>query len=84
MPLTEQDKVYYLANVLCAAVADKSLSARETAALEEVRKGIDAKKGILATAQKAVENGSYTFVKAGSFADQVKNLENMLFVALMD
>jgi len=84
MPLNEQEKVLYLANVMHVAFADKSLSARETAALEEVRKGIDAKKGILATAQKAVESGSYTFVKPGSFADQVKNLEDMLFVALTD
>lgn len=84
MPLTEQEKVHYLANVLRVAFVDKSLSARETAALEEVRKTIDAKKGLLASAQKAVESGSYTFVKAGSLADQVKNLEDMLFVALMD
>jgi uncharacterized tellurite resistance protein B-like protein len=84
MLLDEDEKMLYLANVLHIAFADKSLSARETAALEEVRKSIDAKKGILASAQKAVESGSYTLVKVGSFADQVRNLEDMLFVALAD
>jgi hypothetical protein len=84
MPLNEQDKIQYLANVLKVAFDDKSLSAREAAAFEEIRKSIDAKKGLLASAQKVVESGSYNFIKAGSFADQVKNLEAMLFVALTD
>jgi len=84
MPLNEQEKIYYLANVLRIAFADKTLSARETAALEEIRKGIDAKKSQLTAAQKAVEGGSYTFISVGSFADQVRNLEDMLFVSLMD
>jgi len=84
MLMNEQDKVHYLANVLRVAFADKSLSARETAAVEEIRKGIDAKKGLLLSAQKAVEGGSYSFIKVGSFADQVRNLEDMLFVALTD
>src|SRR3989442_4690516 len=84
MLLNEQDKVHYLANALRVAFADNSLSTREAAALEEIRKGIDAKKGLLTAAQKAVESGSYTFIKAGSFADQVRNLEDMLFVVLTD
>jgi hypothetical protein len=84
MLMNEDEKTLYLANVLRIAFADKSLSARETAALEEVRKSVDAKKGILASAQKAVESGSYALAKVGSFADQVRNLEDMLFVALVD
>ena len=84
MLTNDQDKIHYLANVLHVAFADKSLSTRETAALEEIRKGIDVKKGLVTSAQKAVESGSYSFIKAGSFADQVRNLEDILFVALMD
>lgn len=84
MLTNDQDKIEYLANILVVAFADKSLSARETAALEEVRKGIDAKKGVLAAARKAIEGSSYDFVLVGTFADQVKNLEDMLFVALTD
>ena len=84
MPLIDQDKIAYLANVLHIAYADKIISPRELSVLEEVRKGIDAKKSHLTSAQKTVEGGSYIFTKVGSFADQVRNLEDILFVALMD
>lgn len=80
----DQDKTDYLANILVVMFADKSLSARETAALEEIRKGIDAKKSLLSAARKAVEGGSHNFIRAGTFADQARNLEDMLFVALTD
>jgi uncharacterized tellurite resistance protein B-like protein len=84
MAMNEQDKIQYLANVLRIAFADKWISAREGAALEEIRKGIDAKKAQLTAAQKAVESSSYSFIKVGSFADQVRNLEDMLFVSMTD
>ena len=84
MLTSDQEKAEYLANILVVALADRSLSVRETAALEEVRKGIDAKKGVLSAARKAVEGSPYSFVRAGTFADCVKNLEDMLFVALTD
>jgi hypothetical protein len=84
MTLLDQDKIAYLSNVLLITYADKMISPRESAALEEIRKGIDAKKSHLTSAQKNVEGGSYIFTKVGSFADQVRNLEDILFVALMD
>jgi hypothetical protein len=84
MRLIDQDKIAYLANVLLIAYADKKISPREFAALEEIRKGIDAKKSHFTSAQKSVEGGSYNLTKVGSFADQVRNLEDILFVALMD
>ena len=84
MLMTDQDKIHYLANILRVAMADKSLSAREASAIDEIRKNIDAKKIILTQSQKAVESGSYSFIKIGSFADQVRNLEDMLYVALTD
>jgi len=84
MTLIDQDKIAYLANVLYIAYADKKISPRESAALEEIRKGIDAKKSHLTSAQKTIEGELYSFTKVGSFADQVRNLEDILFVALMD
>jgi hypothetical protein len=84
MTLHDYDRIAYLANVLLVAYADKKISPRESAALEEIRKGIDAKKSHFTSAQKSVESGSYNFTKVGSFADQVRNLEDILFVALMD
>jgi hypothetical protein len=84
MPLIDQDKIAYLANVLHIAYIDKKISPRESAAVEEIRKGIDAKKSLLTSAQKTIDGGLYKFNKVGSFADQVRNLEDILFVALMD
>ena len=84
MLTSDQEKTDYLANILVLVFADKSLSARETAALEEIRKSIDAKKSVLSAARKAVAGTSYNFIRAGTFADQVRNLEDMLFVALTD
>jgi hypothetical protein len=84
MSLNDQDKILYLANVLLIAYADNKITPRESSALDEIRKGIDAKKSHVTSAQKNVETGSHKFVKVGSFAEQVKNLEDILFVALMD
>ena len=74
MPLSDEDKTLYLANVLLVALADENLSPREAAALDEIRKGVDAKKGQLASAKKAVEGGMHNFARVGSFSDQVRNL----------
>lgn len=81
---SDQEKVTYLANVLRLALLDKVLSPGELSALEEVRKGIDAKKGLLSQAQKAAEADDFSFNRVGSFADQVRNLEDMLFLAMSD
>lgn len=84
MALIDQDKIAYLANVFVVAYADKIISPRESAALDEIRKNIDAKKSHITSAQKTVEAGTYRFTIVGSFADQVRNLEDILFVALTD
>ncbi|MDE3042722.1 MAG: zinc ribbon domain-containing protein [Nitrospirota bacterium] len=82
--MSDEDKTLYLANVLLVALADENLSPREAAALDEIRKGVDAKKGQLASAKKAIEGGTHSFARVGSFSDQVRNLEDILFVALTD
>ena len=43
MILNDQDKIIYLANVLLIAYVDKEISSKESAALDEIRKSIDAK-----------------------------------------
>lgn len=84
MALGEEEIVPYLANVLLVALADKSLTPVEVNALEDVRKGVNAKKNQVASAKKMVEVESYTFRKTGSFSDQIRNLEDILTVALVD
>ena len=84
MLIVDQDKITYLSNVLVIVYTDNKISPRESAALEEIRKNIDAKKSHLTGAQKCVEGGSYHFAVVGSFADQVRNIEDMLFAAFSD
>lgn len=80
----DQDKVFYLANVLKVVFLDGKISSNEQEVIEEIRKSIDAKKNIISQAQKVAESGTYSFIKIGSFSDQVKNLEDMLLVATSD
>lgn len=84
MTLTEQDRITYLANVVFLALADAPLSPKETAALEEVRTNLGAKKSALAAALKAARSGRYAPVKVGSFPVQVSNVADMLYLSLVD
>lgn len=84
MPLTEQEQISYLANVIALAHSDASLSPKETAAIEEIRIALGAKKGILNSATKAVESGNYTIAPVGDFATRVRNIADMLYVCYVD
>lgn len=84
MALTEQDQVTYLANVISVAQADSAISPKETAALDEIRTAIGAKKATSSAALKAVQSGSYSPIKTGGFAVQVSNVADMLYMCFVD
>lgn len=84
MALTEQEQINYLANVVALAHADASLSPKETAAIEEARVSLGAKKSILNAATKAVESGNYTIAPVGDFATRIRNIADMLYVCYVD
>jgi tellurite resistance protein len=84
MAPTEQEQTTYLANVIYLARADGTLSPRETAVIEEIRSDLGAKKRTLNAALKAAESEAYHPEKVGSFAVQVANLADMLYVCLLD
>jgi hypothetical protein len=84
MKVDEQDHVTYLANVALLARADGSLSPRESAAIEEIRASVGARKGALREATKLVESGSYNLSAVGSLAVQACNLADMLYVSHVD
>ncbi|MCB1225717.1 MAG: TerB family tellurite resistance protein [Verrucomicrobiales bacterium] len=79
-----RDPVPFLANVIFIAHADGQLSSGETAQLELIRAEMGFKKGDFNKAMRVVEQGGYQLQPAGSFADQIKNLECMLRVAYVD
>jgi uncharacterized tellurite resistance protein B-like protein len=82
--LTDSEKTSYLANLWLVARADKALSDQEKTLIDQVQKRIQAKRSHNTATQKAVETGGFSLSKAGSFADQVQNLEDMVAVALAD
>lgn len=82
--MTEQEQLVYLSNVIFIANADSTLTPKETAAIEEIRAAIGAKKSVLAAAMKAVAIGEYTPAKTGTFATQVSNAADMLYLAFVD
>jgi tellurite resistance protein len=84
MALSEQELITYLANVIHLARIDGALSPKETAAIEDIRVAMGAKKGALNAAVKAVEAGTYCAIKAGPFAVQVSNVADMLYVCIVD
>ena len=79
-----REPIPFLANIVLVAHADGILSASEVGQLESIRKEYGIKKADLSAAIKLVESGSHKLTLVGSFADQVKNLELILRVALAD
>ena len=82
--MTEEEQLAYLANAICIANADSSLSPKETAAIEEIRLAIGAKKSVLSSAMKAASSGKYIPARVGSFSLQVSNTADMLYLAFVD
>jgi uncharacterized tellurite resistance protein B-like protein len=78
------EPVPFLANIALVAQADGILSASELGQLESIRKEYGIKKGDFSAAVKLVESGNHKLTPVGSFADQVKNLELIIRVALAD
>ena len=76
--------VQYLANVLVVARADGSFGVREEAAMESIRLAIKAKKSDLNKAIKLAASDDFTLVPVGRYSERIRNIEDMIFVALLD
>ncbi|WP_139191948.1 zinc ribbon domain-containing protein [Thiocapsa roseopersicina] len=84
MILDNEKMVRYLMNVIGLARADNSLSPRESGAIEFVQTAIGARKTELNKAYKMVEDHAFTPEAVGAWSDQIKNLEHIIYVALID
>jgi uncharacterized tellurite resistance protein B-like protein len=84
MILNNEQKVDYLANVIGLARADGKISPQETEAIAIVQKAISARKTELNKAYKNVEIDGFAPQKVGFWSDQIKNLEHMIYVSLID
>lgn len=84
-PLPEPGPLHsYLANLLAIAYADGALSAGEDAELNQVLTRIGASTRDLDTAFKLVAAGNYQGQLAGTYSEQVANLEDMMRVCMAD
>ncbi len=84
MILSNEQQVDYLANVIGLARTDGNVTPLETEALELVRKAIGARKTELNAAYRKAEADGFVPQVVGSWSDQIKNLESIIYVALVD
>jgi uncharacterized tellurite resistance protein B-like protein len=74
----------YIANIIKIAQIDGKLHPKEQAALEKICENLATDKKVIEASIKMVANGDYTPLPVGRFSDKVRNLEDMLYVALVD
>jgi rubrerythrin len=76
--------VYYLANIIKVAQTEGKMNALSQGSLKAVCKKLQVDKKTLKEAAGLVAKGGYLLMPVGRFSDRVMNLEDMLFVALVD
>ncbi len=82
--MTRDERIVYLANVARVAGADGKVSPREGEAIERVRVELGARRDDLAEALHAVAHGRHSISPVGRLSEQIRNLEDMVFVAVCD
>ncbi|WP_341325628.1 zinc-ribbon domain-containing protein [Methylotuvimicrobium sp. KM2] len=82
--MSNEQQVDYLANVIGLARADGKITRQETEAIELVQKAIGARKTELNRAYKNAESDAFIPRVVGSWSDQIKNLEHIIYIALID
>jgi hypothetical protein len=82
--MNRNERVIYLANVLQIAGADREISTQEAEAVERIKKDIGAGQEDLKEAIERVSGGGHKIKPVGRFSDQIRNLEDMVFVAASD
>ena len=82
--MTDEEIVACLVNILCIAGADNEFTPEEEQAIENIRIRMCAEKAHLEKAVSIVHKGEGKISNAGRFSDQVRNIEDMILVAMAD
>ena len=82
--MAEEDRVCYLANIILISKTDGKFDSHEKKAIDRICETIRAREDDLNRAIKAVDKGNYQLKPVGRFSDRVRNLEDMVFIALSD
>ena len=84
LTMNSSERIAYLANIVLIARADKILGLAEEDALELMTNAIQATAEDVAAARRRVDQGDYHPTAVSRFSDNVRNLGDMLLVALVD
>ncbi len=84
MVLTNDQLITYISNIIYVARIDGKITASETQAIEEIQKRIGAKKSDLNKSSQKAENPDFKIKFVGHFSDKIKNLEDIIYVSLID
>lgn len=82
--MTNDEKLLYLSNLVLIAGTDRIISEAEAKAIEIVRQQMGASESDLKKALHAVNHGDHKLTPCGRFSDKVRNLEDMVLVAISD
>ncbi len=82
--MADKDIVTYLANVVLVSRVDGEVHPLEKEAMENICRGIGARRDELDSAIKIVEAGNYKPTPVGRFSDKVRNLEDMIYISVSD
>ena len=82
--MNKEDMVPYLANVALISVADGGFNPNEAKAIDSIRKQIGAGQQELHEALNIVAQGGHKLRPVGRFSNKIRNLEDMIFVSLVD
>jgi hypothetical protein len=81
MYLSEDDPTTYLANAIFVAHADGGISPKMAAALQEIRNSLGVTKPAYELAAKRALSGAYSLKIVSTFAGQVNNIADMLYLS---
>lgn len=82
--MTGKDAARYLANLLVVAKSDGQLNPKEEAGLDRVLNDLGAAKRAMTDARQIAEEQSYQPTPVGRYSDQIRNLEDMVFISITD
>ncbi len=82
--ITSDLAVTYLANIIKISQMDGKMHPKEQIALGKVLERLQVDQDVMEAALKEVASGRYLIMPVGRFSDKIRNLEDMLYVALVD
>jgi uncharacterized tellurite resistance protein B-like protein len=82
--MISKEIISYLANLIMIASADGVIDNKEEIAIDRICNEISAKRTDVEEASKVTKKADYQVTPVGRYSERIRNLEDMIFVALSD